>query len=65
MFHSTPLPLGRTQRQVLAVAIRRLAARPQRLITSDHLALRVAAPAALFGGVAVLVWWALAMVATL
>ncbi len=60
--HSAPLATGRAQYPVSRVSVRRPA---RRLVVSDHLGLRLAASAALVGGVALLVWWALALVATL
>ena len=61
-FRSAPLTAASTQHQVSRVSVRRLA---RRLIVSDHLALRLVASAALVGGVATVVWWALGLVAAL
>jgi hypothetical protein len=56
--HSATLSSGQTQHRSLILGARRLALHAHAVTASDHLALRLAASAALLIGLALAVWWA-------
>ena len=57
-FHRAPLPSEGATFQALAAATRRIAARIDALIVSDHVAVRLAAAGAFVAALALVMWWA-------